>query len=219
MLELVKAGGWPMIPLLLLGILALAIVVERFWSLRRKEILPPGLGEEVRAWAGRGQLEAAHLDSLRRNSPLGEVLAAALDVRSKPREQIRERIEDTGRHVVHRMEKFLNALGSIASAGPLLGLLGTVVGMIQMFLGIQDSGVGDVNALAGGIGKALVCAAAGMIVAIPALLFHRYFRGKVTGYVMEMEKEATALVDALEARHPRPVARPSGVVAPAPASA
>ena len=219
MLELVKAGGWPMIPLLLLGILALAIVVERFWSLRRKEILPPGLGEEVRAWAGRGQLEAAHIDSLRRNSPLGEVLAAALDVRNKPREQIRERIEDTGRHVVHRMEKFLNALGSIASAGPLLGLLGTVVGMIQMFLGIQDSGVGDVNALAGGIGKALVCAAAGMIVAIPALLFHRYFRGKVTGYVMEMEQEATALVAALEARHPRPVARPSGVVAPAPASA
>jgi biopolymer transport protein ExbB len=219
-LELVKAGGWPMIPLLLLGVLALAIVVERFWSLRRKEILPPGLGEEVRAWAGRGQLEPAHIESLRRNSPLGELLAAALDVRNKPRDQIRERIEDTGRHVVHRMEKFLNALGSIASAGPLLGLLGTVVGMIQMFLGIQDSGVGDVNALAGGIGKALVCAAAGMIVAIPALLFHRYFRGKVTGYVMEMEKEATALVDALEARHPpRSVARPSGVVAPAPTSA
>lgn len=215
MLELVKAGGWPMIPLLLLGVLALAIVVERFWSLRRKEILPPGLGEEVRAWAARGRLEAAHVESLRRNSPLGELLAAALDVRSKPREQIRERIEDTGRHVVHRMEKFLNALGSIASAGPLLGLLGTVVGMIQMFLGIQDSGVGDVNALAGGIGKALVCAAAGMIVAIPALLFHRYFRGKVTGYVIEMEKEATALVDALEARHPRAVVRPGGAVAPA----
>lgn len=213
MLELVKAGGWPMIPLLLLGVLALAIVVERFWSLRRKEILPPGLGEEVRAWAGRGQLEPAHIESLRRNSPLGELLAAALDVRNKPRDQIRERIEDTGRHVVHRMEKFLNALGSIASAGPLLGLLGTVVGMIQMFLGIQDSGVGDVNALAGGIGKALVCAAAGMIVAIPALLFHRYFRGKVTGYVMEMEKEAAALVDALEARHPRAAARPAGAVA------
>lgn len=215
MLELVKAGGWPMIPLLLLGVLALAIVVERFWSLRRKEILPPGLGEEVRAWAGRGQLEPAHIESLRRNSPLGELLAAALDVRNKPRDQIRERIEDTGRHVVHRMEKFLNALGSIASAGPLLGLLGTVVGMIQMFLGIQDSGVGDVNALAGGIGKALVCAAAGMIVAIPALLFHRYFRGKVTGYVMEMEKEATALVDELEARHPRTAVRPAGAVAPA----
>lgn len=219
MLELVKAGGWPMIPLLLLGVLALAIVVERFWSLRRKEILPPGLGEEVRNWAARGQLEPAHIESLRRNSPLGELLAAALDVRHKPREQIRERIEDTGRHLVHRMEKFLNALGSIASAGPLLGLLGTVVGMIQMFLGIQDSGVGDVNALAGGIGKALVCAAAGMIVAIPALLFHRYFRGKVTGYVMEMEKEATALVDALEARHLRPAARQAPTVGAAPATA
>lgn len=219
MLELVKAGGWPMIPLLLLGVLALAIVVERFWSLRRKEILPPGLGEEVRTWAVRGQLESAHIESLRRNSPLGELLASALDVRNKPRDQIRERIEDTGRHLVHRMEKFLNGLGSIASAGPLLGLLGTVVGMIQMFLGIQDSGVGDVNALAGGIGKALVCAAAGMIVAIPALLFHRYFRGRVTSYVMEMEKEATALVDALEARSTRPVARPSGVVAPAPVGA
>ena len=156
MLELVKAGGWPMIPLLLLAVLALAIVVERFWTLRRKEVLPPGLGEEVRSWAARGQLDPAHIESLRRNSPLGALLAAALDARHRPREQIRERLEDTGRHLVHRMEKHLNALGTIASAGPLLGLLGTVVGMIQMFLGILDHGIGDVNQLAGGIGKALV---------------------------------------------------------------
>ena len=202
MLELVKAGGWPMIPLLLLAVLALAIVVERFWTLRRKEVLPPGLGEEVRKWAARGQLDPAHLESLRRNSPLGALLAAALDTRSRPREQIRERVEDTGRHLVHRMEKFLNALGTIAAAGPLLGLLGTVVGMIQMFLGILDSGVGDVNQLAGGIGKALVCTAAGMIVAIPALMFHRYFRGRIAGYVIEMEQEAAALVDALDRRGP-----------------
>ena len=214
MWELVKAGGWPMVPLLLLGVLALAIVLERFWSLRRNEVLPPGLGQEVRNWAARGKLDASHIESLRANSPLGALLAAALEARNRPRDQIRERIEDTGRHLVHRMGRYLNALGTIASAGPLLGLLGTVIGMIQMFLGIQDSGVGDVNALAGGIGKALVCAAAGMIVAIPALLFHRYFRGKVTGYVMEMEKEATALVDALEARHPRVPARP-GASAPA----
>jgi biopolymer transport protein ExbB len=218
-LELVKAGGWPMIPLLLLAVLALAIVVERFWSLRRKEVLPPGLGQEVRTWAVRGQLEQAHIESLRRTSPLGELLAAALDVRHRPREQIRERIEDTGRHIVHRMEKFLNSLGSIASAGPLLGLLGTVVGMIQMFLGILDSGVGDVNQLAGGIGKALVCAATGMIVAIPALMFHRYFRGRIAGYVIEMEKEATALLDALEARHPRPAVRPNVAAASAAATA
>ncbi len=206
MLELVKAGGWPMIPLLLLAVLALAIVVERFWTLRRKEVLPPGLGEEVRKWATRGQLDPAHVESLRRNSPLGALLAAVLDTRSRPLDQVRERVEDTGRHLVHRMEKFLNTLGTIAAAGPLLGLLGTVVGMIQMFLGILDSGVGDVNQLAGGIGKALVCTATGMIVAIPALMFHRYFRGRVTGYVIEMEQEASSLVDALAGR-PAPAAR------------
>jgi len=198
--ELVKAGGWPMVPLLLLGVLALAIVLERFWSLRRNEVLPPALGQEVRSWAARGKLDPAHLQALRANSPLGALLAAALEARNRPREQIRERIEDTGRHLVHRMERFLNALGTIASAGPLLGLLGTVVGMIQMFLGILDHGVGDVNQLAGGIGKALVCTATGMIVAIPALMFHRYFKGRINGYVIEMEQEASALLDALDGR-------------------
>ncbi|SEK93261.1 biopolymer transport protein ExbB [Pseudoxanthomonas sp. GM95] len=201
MLELVKAGGWPMIPLLLLAVLALAIVVERFWSLRRKEILPPGLGEEVRRWAASANLEDTHIESLRQTSPLGALLAAALDVRHRSRDVVRERIEDTGRHLVHRMERFLNTLGTIAAAGPLLGLLGTVVGMIQMFLGILDHGLGDVNQLAGGIGKALVCTATGMLVAIPALIFHRYFRGKITGYVVEMEQQAMALSDALEVRN------------------
>jgi len=198
--ELVKAGGWPMVPLLLLGVLALAIVLERFWTLRRNEVLPPGLGQEVRNWAARGKLDPNHIQSLRANSPLGALLAAALEARNRPRDQIRERIEDAGRHLVHRMERFLNALGTIASAGPLLGLLGTVIGMIQMFLGILDHGVGDVNQLAGGIGKALVCTATGMIVAIPALMFHRYFKGRINGYVIEMEMEASALLDALDGR-------------------
>ena len=198
MLELVLAGGWPMIPLLLLSALALAIIVERFWSLRRKTVLPPGLGEEVRAWAAHGRLDPNHIQSLRRTSPLGELLAAALDVRQRPREQIRERVEDVGRHLVHRMERYLNALGTIAAAGPLLGLFGTVVGMIQMFLGILDHGVGDVNQLAGGIGKALVCTATGMIVAIPALAFHRYFRARIGTYIVDMEHEAIALMDVLE---------------------
>jgi len=198
--ELVKAGGWPMLPLLLLGVLALAIVLERFWTLRRNEVLPPGLGQEVRNWAARGKLDPNHIQSLRANSPLGALLAAALEARNRPRDQIRERIEDAGRHIVHRMERFLNALGTIASAGPLLGLLGTVVGMIQMFMGILDHGVGDVNQLAGGIGKALVCTATGMIVAIPALMFHRYFKGRIGGYVIEMEQEASALLDALDGR-------------------
>ncbi|MFT4257622.1 MAG: MotA/TolQ/ExbB proton channel family protein [Pseudoxanthomonas sp.] len=200
MLELVKAGGWPMIPLLLLAVLMLAIVIERFWSLRRKEVMPPGLGEEVRKWAAAGKLDPAHVESLRRNSPLGALLAAALDMRGRPREVIRERIEDTGRHLVHKMEKFLNSLGTIAAAGPLLGLFGTVVGMIQMFLGILDHGVGDVNQLAGGIGKALVCTAAGMVVAVPALFFHRHFRGRIAGYVVSMEQEAGKLLDVLDTR-------------------
>ena len=194
-----------MLPLLLLGVAALAIILERLWSLRRSEVMPPKLGEEVRAWAARGQLDPAHIESLRRNSPLGALLAAALDVRHKPRELIRERIEDTGRHLVFRMERYLSALGTIAAAGPLLGLLGTVVGMIQMFLGVLDHGLGDVNQLAGGIGKALVCTATGMIVAVPALIFHRFFRSRIAGYVIDMEQEATALLDALDnARPPAP---------------
>ncbi|MCC7248241.1 MAG: MotA/TolQ/ExbB proton channel family protein [Lysobacter sp.] len=198
MLELVKAGGWPMIPLLLLTIVALAIILERFWSLRRKTVLPPGLGGEVRAWAARGNLDPVHIESLRRTSPLGSLLAAALDVRQQPRDQVRERIEDVGRHLVHRMERFLNTLGTIASAGPLLGLFGTVVGMIDIFLVVDQQGLGDVNELAGGIGKALVCTATGMVVAVPALVFHRYFRGLIAGYIVDMEHEAIQLLDTLD---------------------
>ena len=199
MLELVKAGGWPMIPLLLLSAAGLAIVVERFWSLRARIVMPPGLGDEVRAWVVRGgALDPGHLEMLRQNSPLGALLAAALDVRNRPREAIRERVEDVGRHLVHRMERYLNTLGTIAAAGPLLGLFGTVVGMIQMFMGILDHGMGDVNQLAGGIGKALVCTATGMVVAIPALAFHRYFRGRISEYIVDMEHEAMQLLDTLD---------------------
>lgn len=214
MLELLIAGGWPMIPIVVLSVAAVAIVLERFWTLRRKAVLPDGLGQEVRDWAAHRQLDPAHIEILRRNSPLGELLAAALDVRHRPREQIKERVEDVGRHVVHRLERFLNTLGTIAGAGPLLGLLGTVIGMIDMFLGILDYGVGDVNQLAGGIGKALVCTAAGMVVAIPALVFHRYFRSRIAGYVVEMERQAMALLDTLDRGAPDPGHR-QGVAAAA----
>ncbi len=192
-----------MLPLLLLSAIALAIIVERFWALRRRSVLPPGLGGEVRAWASRGKLDPAHIESLRKTSPLGALLASALDVRNRPREEIRERVEDVGRHLAHRMERYLNALGTIAAAGPLLGLFGTVVGMIQMFLGIMDYGVGDVNQLAGGIGKALVCTATGMVVAVPALMFHRYFRARVDSYLVDMEHEAIQLMDAIDPRAKR----------------
>ena len=198
MLELIKAGGWTMLPIILLAVVALAIIVERFWSLRRKEVLPPGMGEEVREWARGRQLDPKHIEILRRNSPLGELLAAALDMRFRPREMIKERIEDVGRHVIHDLGRFLNTLGSIASVAPLLGLLGTVIGMIRMFLKILTTGVGDANQLAGGIGQALICTASGICVAIPALMFHRYFRGRIAEYIIEMEKQAMALMDAID---------------------
>lgn len=204
MLELVKAGGWPMIPLLMLSAVAVALIAERAWALRRERVLPPRLGEEVRVWAARGNLDPAHIESLRQTSPLGALLAAVLDMRAQPREHLRERVEDVGRHQVHRMERYLNTLGTIAAAGPLLGLFGTVVGMIQMFLGILDYGIGDVNQLAGGIGKALVCTATGMIVAIPALIAHRWYRGRVADYIVAMEHEAMLLTDVLDQRAPRP---------------
>ena len=202
MFELIKSGGPVMIPIIILAIIAMAIIVERIWSLRRKEVFPPGLGVEVREWARGRELDSKHIDVLRRNSPLGEVLAAALDMRHKPREFMKERVEDVGRHVVHQMERFLNTLGTIAGVAPLMGLLGTVLGIIEMFLTILKTGVGDANQLAGGIGQALVSTAGGLVLAIPALMFYRYFRGLINEYVIDMEKQAIALMDVLDNRMP-----------------
>ncbi|HET6588119.1 MAG TPA: MotA/TolQ/ExbB proton channel family protein [Oleiagrimonas sp.] len=205
MLDILMAGGWPMLPILLCSAVMLAIVLERFWSLRHDSVLPPGLGEEVRQWARSRRLDLEHLKALADGSPMGELFAAALTVRDRPREIIKERIEDTGRHVVHRMERFLSTLGTIALIGPLLGLLGTVIGLIEMFLTVMVSGVGDPMKMAGGIGQALVCTATGLVVAIPAYILHRYFRSRVSGYLVEMEKQATALLDDLSAQ-PTPAA-------------
>ena len=207
MLDILMAGGWAMLPILICSAIALAIVLERCWTLRRSAVLPAGLGDEVRNWARSGQLDPAHLQTLASGSPLGELLASALAVRNRPRELIKERIEDTGRHVVHNMERYLNTLGTIALIGPLLGLLGTVIGLIRMFMEVMRGGVGDPMKMAGGIGEALICTASGLIVAIPAYVLHRYFRSKVAGHVVEMEKQATALLDELTPAPPAPRAR------------
>lgn len=196
-LDILMAGGWAMLPILVCSLVALAIVLERFWVLRRSAVLPPGLGEEVRQWARGGQLDPKHLAVLAEGSPLGELLAAALAVRSHGRELIKERIEDTGRHVVHRMERHLSTLGTIALIGPLLGLFGTVIGLIRMFMQVMAGGIGDPAKMAGGIGEALICTASGLTVAIPAYVLHRYFRSRVAGYCVAMEKQATALLDDL----------------------
>jgi biopolymer transport protein ExbB len=204
-LDILMAGGWGMIPILVCSAVGLAIVLERFWTLRRRAVLPPGLGEQVRSWAHSQQLSSSHIQALRENSPLGELLASALDVRNRTRAEIKDRIEDTGRHVVHGLERYLNTLGTIALIGTLLGLLGTVFGLIRMILAVMVSGVGDPMKMAGGIGEALVCTASGLVVAIPAYVLHRYFRSRVQGYVVEMEKQAIALLDALSMTRPTPV--------------
>lgn len=207
MLDILMAGGWAMLPILMCSLVALAIVLERCWTLRRAAVLPPGLGEEVRRWARSGQLDPKHLEALSDGSPLGELLAAALAVRGQSRDIIKERIEDTGRHVVHRMERYLNTLGTIALIGPLLGLFGTVIGLIRMFMQVMAGGIGDPAKMAGGIGEALICTASGLTVAIPAYVLHRWLRSRVAGYCVQMEKQATALLDELTRVAPAPRAR------------
>ncbi len=197
MLELIKAGGWVMWPILLASVIAMAIVVERFWSLQRKRVAPDNLVAQVWQWLRKGALDDARLSALREGSPLGRVLAAGLVNRHHERVIIKESIEDAGRLAVFELERYLNTLGTIAAVSPLLGLLGTVFGMIQMFGALKVAGAGDPAELAGGIGQALVTTAAGLLVAIPALYFYRYFRGRVEALVITMEQESLKLVEVL----------------------
>lgn len=197
MLELVRAGGWLMLPILACSVIAMAIVMERLWTLRRRRVMPDRLVVGVRQWHGREKLTAEDLAQVRDGSPLGRVLTAGLVNRGYFREVMKEAIQDTGRQVVAELGRYIGALGTIASVTPLLGLLGTVIGMIEVFGVIVDAGVGDPGVLAGGISKALITTAAGLSVAIPALMFHRYFNGKLDELAMGMEEQALALVEVI----------------------
>ena len=197
MLELMKAGGLLMWPILLCSIIALAIVIERFWSLQSERITPKNLVNKVWQWAKNGQLDVKKINDLRRESPLGRLLAAGLVNMQHDREVMKESIEEVGRHVAHELERFLNTLGTIAQIAPLLGLLGTVIGMIKVFSVITTQGVGDPSILAEGISMALITTAAGLTVAIPTLMFYRYFRGKVDELVLTMEQESLKLVEVI----------------------
>lgn len=198
MFEIVKAGGPVMVPIILASIIAAAIILERLWTLQQRRVLPAELTEKVWKWVERREIQHKHIVALQQNSPLGKILAAGLANRHRDRAIIKEAIEDTGRHVVHELERFIGALGTIASVSPLLGLLGTVVGMIRTFNAIQTEGVGDPAALGGGIAEALITTAAGLTVAIPALLGYKYLRGRVASLVIQMEKESIKLVQAME---------------------
>ncbi|VAW39323.1 MotA/TolQ/ExbB proton channel family protein [hydrothermal vent metagenome] len=197
MLEIVSSGGLVMVFILILMTLAMMIVGERFWSLRDKEIIPSDLKEQVIKWSKSKHLDTKHIEKLEANSPLGYVMSSALKNRNLPREAIVETVEDAGRHAVHKMEKPLNWLSVIAEVSPLLGLLGTVIGMIKVFAAINAHGVGDAAHLASGISQALITTAAGLVVAIPAMLFHRHFKTKIIDQAIIIEKQVMDLIDSI----------------------
>jgi len=199
MWEIVRAGGWMMGPIVLASIIAVAITLERLWTLQDRRVLLADLTRRVWDLVENNLVTDQVIAALEQNSPLGKVLAAGLANRHRSREALMERLEDTGRHVVHELERFLNMLGTIAGVSPLLGLLGTVGGIIKAFNAINEGGVGDPRMLSGGIAQALVTTAAGLCVAIPSLIAYRYLRGRVDRIVIEIEKDAIQLADALEA--------------------
>jgi biopolymer transport protein ExbB len=184
-----------MLPIILCSIATVAIVAERLWTLRVNRVAPPHLLGQVWRMIKDKQLNKEKLKELRNNSPLGLILAAGLTNSKHGREIMKECIEESASRVIHEMERYLNALGTIAAMAPLLGLLGTVFGMIEIFSGFMDNGQANAGQLAGGIGKALVTTAAGLIVAIPAVFFHRYLLRRVDEIVITMEQEAIKLVE------------------------
>jgi biopolymer transport protein ExbB len=193
--EFVKSGGWLMLPIIACSIAALGIVLERLWTLRRKRVMPEHLMKQILQLHEENKLDRADLNKLRGSSPLGRILAAGMVNRNHSKEVMKEAIEEVGRQVVHELERYLNTLGTIASISPLLGLLGTVIGMIEVFSVIVTAGVGDPGVLAGGISKALITTAAGLSVAIPSLMFHRFLSGQIDRLVFGMEEQALKLVE------------------------
>jgi len=196
-IEFVEAGGLVMFPIILCSVLAIAIIAERLWSLRASRITPSNLLTKVWGWMKSNQLDGTRVKELRNSSPLGKILATGLLNSNHGRDIMKESIVDTATHEIHEMGRFLNLLGSIAAITPLLGLLGTVIGMIKVFNAIVMQGAGNAAVLAGGISEALYTTAAGLSVAIPALFFHRFFTRRIDEISVMMEQEAIKLVDIL----------------------
>lgn len=195
MLEIIIAGGVMMIPIILASIIALAIIFERFWALRKSKVMPAADVEMARKLAESGQVSTNAIDNLSSSSVIGSVLATGLASSNLPRHVMKENVEEAGRHAVHRLERYLPALATIGSIAPLMGLLGTVFGMISSFSQISKAGAGDPAAVAGGISEALITTAAGLVVALVAVIFHRLLKAKVDNYVFGMEQEAVKLIE------------------------
>lgn len=193
-----------MIPIIACSAVSMAIIIERLWALRKYHVIPKHLVAQVWHWEKNNQLDDEKIARMRKGSPLGKVLASGIANRNYDREVMKESIEESGRHVVHELERFLNSLGTIAAITPLLGLLGTVIGMIQVFTDLMTHGAGNVSTLAGGISQALITTAAGLVVAIPSLMFYRYFRGRIDELVIFMEQEAIKLIEVMQGERSRP---------------
>lgn len=197
MFEILSSGGWLMLPIILCSIATIAISVERYWTLNPSKIAPKHQLGQVWSWIQSNELDASRLKDLRKSSSLGRILAAGLSNSRHGRDVMRDSIEEAASSVVHELERFVGALGTIAAIAPLLGLLGTVVGMIKVFTSLNLHGAGNAQALAGGISEALITTAAGLCVAIPAMIAHRFYVRRVDSLVVVMEQEAVKLVDAL----------------------
>jgi biopolymer transport protein ExbB len=198
MLYFIQAGGWVMLPIVASSIIALAIILERLWTLRKKRIAPQGLTNQIWRWYQEGQLTPERIQEIRNRSPLGRILIVGVINSKHKREVVKEIIVETGRQTIAELERYLNTLGTIAAISPLLGLLGTVTGMIQTFSVITNSGIGNPLQLSGGIAEALITTAAGLIVAIPSLVFHRYFNGLVDQLALDMETQALKLIEVIQ---------------------
>jgi biopolymer transport protein ExbB len=197
MFEIVQAGGWLMIPIILCSVISAAICVERFWTLRRQQIAPRNLLAQVWNWIKNNELDAKRMRDLKNGSPLGQILAAGITNHRRGRDIMKESIEEVASHVVHELERYLNTLGTVAAITPLLGLLGTVIGMIRVFTSIKLEGTGNATVLAGGISEALITTAAGLTVAIPGLFFYRFFQRRIDELVVSMEQEALKLIEVM----------------------
>ncbi|MDD2883680.1 MAG: MotA/TolQ/ExbB proton channel family protein [Dechloromonas sp.] len=194
MFEIVKAAGWPIWPLLLASVISVALIIERLVALRRVKVVPPGLLQRAVGEFKRGGDNSRLLDDLERHSPLGRVLAAGLRNVGLSREVMKESIEEAGSAVAHELNRYLTTLGTIASISPLMGLFGTVVGMIEIF-GSQTPGTGNPQQLAHGISIALYNTGFGIFIAIPSMIFWRHFRALVDSFVVDMEQQAVRLVE------------------------